>query len=185
MADILDQSNYTGATGIGFGDTGNGRDYLSQGFIPTLNNITAVSFRIADKDGSGSIGYKVWIDTCDTNSKPAGSVGTGIGGATEITNAALVTGALTKYTLTTPVTGLIPGNRYCFVIAPWNTSTHVFAASYHDVMSSTANPYASGKRNHGDTAYTTWSTPDSGNDDILFETYGNATTANTGFFALM
>lgn len=176
MAEVIDQSNHTGSTGIGFGDTGNGRDYMVQGFIPTLNNITAVAFYVNSKDADTNIGYKVWVDACDTSSNPTNGVG-GIGGGTEITNASLVTSGLTKYTLTTPVT-LTPGNRYVVAFAPWNTTTHAWASSYHDWVSSTANPYASGRRVHLNGSYASPTAPDSGNDDILFDTYGNSATSN-------
>jgi hypothetical protein len=175
MADILDQSNYTGATGIGFGDTGNGRDYMVQGFCPTASNITAVSFKINSKDGSASIGYAVWIDNADTSSNPTGTVAVGIGGFTEIVNSALVVGTLTKYSLSSQV-ALTPGNRYVMCFAPWDTSAHVWTASYNDWVSSTANPYAptgftGAKRVHLDGSFASPSAPDAGNDDILFETY--------------
>ncbi len=176
MADILDQKNYTGSTAIGFGDTGNGRDYMVQGFIPTLNNITAVSFYVNSKDGNTNIGYAVWIDNADASSHPTGTVAVGIGGFTEISNAALNTSGLTKYSLASKV-NLIAGNKYCLCFAPWDTVNHVWANSYHDWISSTGNPYApsgfsAAKRSHGNNLFASWSDPDSGNDDILFETYG-------------
>lgn len=172
MAEIVDQENTSGTTGIGFGDYGNGRDYLIQGFIPTLNNVTAVSFYITSKPVSGNVGYAVWIDNADTNSNPTGSVATGIGGFTEITNANLTANALTKYTLASSV-NLTIGNRYCICVAPWNTSTHSWEAAYVDWRSSTSNPYANGRRVHGNTAYNSFGAPDSGNADIQFRTYGN------------
>jgi len=175
MADILDQKNYSGSVAIGFGDVGNGRDYMVQGFCPAIDNITAVSFKINSKDGNTNIGYKVWIDTCDANSYPTNGVG-GIGGSTEITNAQLVVGTLTKYALATPV-NLVIGNKYVMCFAPWDTVNHVYASSYNDWVSSTSNPYApsgfsGARRVHLNTGYTSPSQPDSGNDDILFETYG-------------
>lgn len=172
MADVLDQSNSTGATGIGFGDTLNGRDYMVQGFIPTLSSVTAVSFYVNSKDASANIGYKVWIDATDASSNPTGVVGVGIGGATEISNATINTSGLTKYTLTTAAT-VTAGNRYCIAFAPWDTSTHLWTSSYHDFVSSTANPYANGRRVHLDGSFATPTAPDAGADDILFETYGN------------
>lgn len=171
MAEIVDQSNYTGATAIGFGDTGGGRDYMVQGFIPRFNNITALSFHITSKDGSTDVGYAVWVDRADTNSNPLGAVAVGVGGFTEITNASLVLNSLTKYNLASRVT-LSPGQQYVLCFAPWNTTTHVFASSYHDWVTSTANPYPYGRRVHLDGSFATPVAPDSGNDDILFETYG-------------
>jgi hypothetical protein len=113
----------------------------------------------------------VWIDNADSSSHPTGTVGVGIGGETEILNADLVTGALTRYTLTTSVS-LTIGNRYVICIAPWNTTTHAFSADYQDFTSSTSNPYANGRRAHGDTAYTSWTDIDSGNADLQFQTWG-------------
>lgn len=180
MADVLDQSNHTGSTGIGFGDTGNGRDYMCQGFVPGagVTNISAVSFYVNSKDANTNIGYRVWIDTCDANSNPANGVG-GIGGSTLITNAQINTSGLTKYALASPVT-LILGNKYVMVFAPWDTVNNIWANSYHDWLSSTANPYApssfsGAKRVHLDNNFANPSAPDSGNDDIQFETYYNPT----------
>lgn len=186
FADAIDTgaTNHTGAIAIGFGDTANGRDYMCQGFVMSqYTTITAVGFDINGKNGDTNLGRKVWIDNSDTNSVPTGSVGVGIGGGTEITNAQLVTGSLTKYTLTTSVSVTI-GNKYVLCMAPWNTTTHVWASDYQDIVSSTANPYApanftGAKRQHGDAAYTTWSAPDAGNDDILFDIYGTATASQS------
>lgn len=170
MAHIQDQVNTSGTLGVGFGDVGNGRDYLMQGFIPTASNISAVAFYLHGKSGNGNQGYKVWIDNADASFFPTGAVGVGIGGATEIPNASLVTGALTQYILSAPVT-LTPGNRYVMCFAPWNTSTHVFSSDYQDWRTSVSNPYANGRRVHGNTAFNSFSAPDSGNADIQFRTY--------------
>lgn len=177
FADTIDQSNHTGITGIGFGDTGNGRDYMCQGFYPaTYNQVTAIGFYVNSKDGNSNIGYAMWIDNADTNSNPTGAVATGIGGFTEISNATLNTSGLTKYTLTSPVNVTI-GNKYTACFAPWNTSTHVWASSYHDWVSSTANPYApagftGAKRVHLNGSFANPTAPDLGNDDIIFDEYG-------------
>ena len=173
---IIDQQNLTGGVGIGFGDSGSGRDYLMQGFIAKLSTIDAVSFQL---NSVGSQGMKVWIDNADANFFPTGTVGVGIGGATEITNANLST-THKKYTLASAVT-LVPGNRYVICMAPWNTSTHVWASDYRDVNSATSNPYANGRRVHGDTAFTTFVAPDSGNADIVFATYGTVETTRFYF----
>ena len=176
MAEIIDQQNTSGTIGIGFGDVGNGRDYMAQGFIPTLDNITAIAFYLVGKSGNSNQGYRVWIDTADTDYFPENGVG-GIGGSTLITNAELTTGALTKYSLDSSVS-LTIGNRYVFVIAPWNTSTNAYSSDYQDFRSSVSNPYANGRRVHGNTAYDSWSAPDSGNADLLFRTYGEDAPAD-------
>jgi hypothetical protein len=131
MAEVVDQQNTSGTIDIGFGDVGSGRDYAVQGFIPTLNNITAIEFHPRSKDGNANIGWLVWIDNADANSNPTGTVNVGIGGATEITNASVTTGADNKVTLSAPVT-VTPGQRYCMVFVPYNTSTNAKVNSYHD-----------------------------------------------------
>lgn len=172
LADTLDQQNTSGALGVGWGDTSNGRDYMCQGFkMATYNQITAVSFWTTSKDGNTAIGYKVWIDAADASSNPSGSVGTGIGGATEITNATLNTSALTKYTLSSTVNVTV-GNQYVICFAPWNTTTHAWASSYNDWRTSVSNPYANGRRVHLDGSFANPTAPDSGNADIQFEVYG-------------
>ena len=170
---------------VGFGNLGGGRDYMSQGFKTTaITQITAVSFQVNGKSGTSTQGYKVWIDEANASSNPSGTVGVGIGGETEILNSALVTGATTKYALTSSVT-LTAGTQYCFVIAPWNTTTHVFSANYQDFRCSVSNPYANGRRTHGNTAYNTWNAPDSGNADLLFETWGDEPGAATTSISAM
>lgn len=177
----LDQSNYSGAIGVGFGDLGAGRDYMGMGFIPTYNSVVAVSFWLNSKDADTAIGYKVWIDAADASFFPTGAVGVGIGGATEITNAQLTTGSLVLYNLASQVS-LTPGNRYIVMFAPWNTTTHAWAASYNDWTTSVSNPYANGRRIHGDTAFTTFDAPDSGNADLQFETWAADATSVKSIF---
>lgn len=168
MAEIVDQENTTGGVGIGFGDSGAGRDYMAQGFVPLLDNITAVEFDMNGTNGD----LHIWIDDGDSNSEPQGTVAVGIGGSTKIANADLSTSSK-KHTLDSSVS-LTPGANYVVVFAPWEISpSDAWAENYNDYESSTANPYANGRRNHGNTAYTTWSAPDSGNADIVFKTYGN------------
>lgn len=169
--EVTDQENTSGSTAIGFGDTGNGRDYAAQGFIPTKNTITAISFWVNSKSGTSTQGIKVWIDNADSNFYPTGSAGVGIGGQTEILNANITTGSLVKYTLSSTVS-VTPGNRYVLCIAPWNTTTHAWSQYYADFTSSISNPYANGRRVHGDGAFTNWSAPDSGNADFQFRVYG-------------
>lgn len=170
-ADSLDQNQATGAVGIGFGDSGSGRDYMCQGFkMATYNQITAVSF-YPNSVGGGNVGFAVWIDNADANSNPLGAVASGLGGFTEIPAASVVTGSLNKYILTSNVTVTI-GNQYTLCIAPWNTVTHAWSSSYNDFISSTANPYANGRRIHLDGSFANPTAPDSGNDDIQFSIYG-------------
>ena len=175
LADAIDSgaNNHSGATGVGYGDAGNGMDYMCQGFVMSqYTQITSVGFNISAKSGTLTTGQKVWIDTtADLNSVPLGTKGVGIGGGTEITNAQLVTGALTKYTLTTAVNVTI-GSKYVLCMAPWNTSTHVWTADFENIISSTVNPYANGRLTQGDTAYTTWIAPNAGADDMVFDIYG-------------
>jgi len=167
----VDQKNYSGTLGVGWGDTGSSRDYMGQSFIPTLKSINAISFRLhAAKPATGH-GYKVWIDNADSNGYPTGGIG-GIGGATEISGDNMVIGSLTTFALASEVT-LVPGQRYVVVFAPWNLSTHTWENNYFDWTSSISNPYASGRRVHGNGSYAGWNSPDSGNADIWFETYGS------------
>ena len=162
-----DQENTTGGTSIGFGDTGSGRDYMVQGFIPTLTTITAIEF---DMNAVGTEDLKIWIDTADANSSPDNGVD-GIGGSTQIANADLST-SLKKFTLTTPITNLIVGNQYCIGAAPWDIGTDAWASDYRDWNSAVSNPYANGRREHLDASYANPTAPDSGNADIVFATYG-------------
>lgn len=165
-AESEDQSNTTAGVGIGFGDTSNGRDYTCQGFIPTLDNITAVSIAL---NSVGTQGLYIWIDTADSNSFPDNGVG-GIGGGTKIANGSLSTG-LTKYTLDSSV-NLTPSSQYVVCAAPWNIGSDIWASDYRDWDSSTANPYSSGKVTNLDGSYANPTNPDSGNADRHFKTWG-------------
>ena len=84
QSEVRDQFNATGATAIGFGDTGNSRDYMSQGFIPTMNTVSSISFETNGKSGSSNIGIAIWIDTADANSAPLGAVAAGVAVASGI-----------------------------------------------------------------------------------------------------
>lgn len=169
MSEVIDQQNTSGSIGVGWGDVGSGRDYMGQGFTPSANNVSSIAFYVKGKSGTSTQGYRAWIDTADANYYPTNGIG-GIGGNTLILNSALVTSGLTKYPLASvvPVTA---GNRYVFVLAPWNTTTDAYSSYYADFESSVSNPYANGRRVHGNTAYNSWFGPDSGNADIQFRTY--------------
>lgn len=177
-ADTLDQSNTSGSINIGFGQSAVLR-YSCQGFKPTLTSVTAISFYM--NNTIASQGRLVWIDNADANSFPTGTLAVGLG-STELTNAQILAGngALTKYTLTSPIT-VTPGNQYVYCMAPWNTSTHAYADDYSDYLSSVSNPYANGKMSAYDcSGACTWTNNDSGNGDRRFEVYGNvAATINT------
>ena len=54
QTETLDQQNLSGSTGIGFGDTGSNRDYMCQGFIARLTNVSAISFYVTSKDGDAN-----------------------------------------------------------------------------------------------------------------------------------
>lgn len=165
-ADTLDQSNSSGSTGIGFGESNNLK-YSCQGFKPTSNQVTAVSFKL---NSVGSAGMKLWVDAAGTNSAPTGTLEVGLG-SMEIANNQLST-TLTKYTLPTPIF-VTPNAQYTFCLAPWNTTTHTYSSNYRDLMSSTGNPYANGKVVNYVGSTSTWSNPDNGNADRIFEVYGN------------
>lgn len=180
MANIKDQENTTGGVGIGYGDLGNGRDYMVQGFKSSsaVTNITHVSIKM---NATGSKDLKIWIDTANANSEPDNGVG-GIGGVTLIANADLST-SLKKFELTTPV-NLTAGQQYIICTAPWDISGDAWAADFRDWDGAVSNPYANGRRNHGNTAYGAWSAPDSGNADIVFETWGDEPVAATKTFTI-
>lgn len=167
----LDTLNNSGSTSVGFGDTGNNREYMCQGFIPDVDIITDVSFYLVSKSPDSNQGYLIWIDRANANSEPLGQAHVGIGGVTMIPNSSLVTGALTKYTLTTPVY-VERGQQYCVCFAPWNTSTNSYSADYREFHSATNNPYANGRRVHLDGSFSNPTAPNSGNNDLRFEIYG-------------
>lgn len=166
---IIDQQNTEGARGSGFGDIGNGRDYIFQGFTPTKDNIAAIGFRINEKSIDPNQGYKVWIDEATEDFYPVNAVG-GIGGVTLISNSQLTVGELQKYNLTSPVS-LIPDQKYVIAFAPWNTDTDTYSTDYRDFMISIDDPYSGGIMTRANTGYTDFNTPDSGDADLVFRTY--------------
>lgn len=173
MAEIICAENSNGGIGVGFGDTGNSRDYMAQSFIlgEGVRTITAVTFQVNGKDGNTNYGWRVWIAEADTTNRyPVGTPGVGVGPATLITNAQIVTSTYTKYTLN-PVTGLNPGSRYCICFEPYDTTNLTHVAVYQDFDSSNVNPYSFGRRVHsGD--FSSWNQPDSGNLDMKFRIWG-------------
>lgn len=170
-ADGLDQSNSTGTQDVGFGN-GSTNKYACQGFKPTYNRVTAVSVYLTNNIGTEDM--LIWVDAADSNSYPTGTLEQGLG-RMEIPNSQLAY-ALTKYTFSSPIT-VTPNNQYVFCVAPWDNSTHSYATRYRNFKSSTSNPYANGKVSTYSTSGSTWSNPDSGALDRVFEVYGtNAPT---------
>lgn len=164
QADSVDQSQTSGSTNAGFGES-SGLKYTCQGFKPTYDQVTAISFKI---NSVGSKGMLLWIDSGTSNSFPTGILESGLG-SMEILNSQLVSNVLTKYTFPTPIS-VTPNSQYVFCLAPWNTTTHTYSSDYRDLKTSLSNPYANGKS----AVYngTSWSNHDSGNADRVFETYG-------------
>lgn len=169
MAEIVDQEYTAGTIGVGWGDSV--REACAQGFIPSLASLTAISFEL---NSTGSTDVTVYVDTADSNSFPSNTYKSGALYSWTIANANLSTG-LTKYSLPVEQT-LTISSQYCFYLIP--TSGGTYSSDYRDLKSSTANPYASGKRAHYNP--TTWSNPDSGNADINFRTYGNEAITDSG-----
>lgn len=161
---ILDQQNLTGGVGAGFGEA-SGQVYKGQGFIPTATTLSAIAFQLR---ATGSQGMKVFIDNADANFFPTGTLGVGLYSFT-IANGSLAT-TLKTYNLPVALT-IVPGNRYCFYLAPWNIGGNVYADDYRDMEVSVANPYANGKNiNYSGS----WVNGDGGNQDLVFQTYGTA-----------
>lgn len=175
MAEIIAAENSNGGIGVGFGDVGNGRQYMAQRFIlgAGVREITAVTFQVNGKDGNTDYGWRVWIAEADVNGYPVGTPGNGVGAATLITNAQIVTSTYTKYNLT-PVKGLNPGARYCICFEPFDTTNLVHVSVYQDFDSSNVNPYSLGRRVHSED-FSSWNEPDSGNLDLKFRIWGNQT----------
>lgn len=166
MAEIQDQIQETGTNNAGFGEWAGVR-YRGMGFTPSIASLTAISF---DRN-KGSKGIKIYLDEADTNSLPIHAVGSEIY-SWEVTNAS-ITGNYQKFTL--PVEqNLTIGNRYCFYIAPWDTSTHAYADDYQDAVWKNSDVYAGGKpivfANWSGSA---WAVGDDGALDMYFSTWGN------------
>lgn len=161
----IDQFNYSGGVGIGWGDAT--RHARGQGFIPNFKYLSGIAFKI---NSTGSKGMKVFIDTADSNSFPTHAFETGALASFVIPNSSLTTN-LKRFNLPVPL-AVTPGNQYCFYLEPWDTSTDTYADDYRDWDSSVGNPYASGKQAQYDPTAPGWLNNDSGNADSVFETYG-------------
>jgi len=163
MAEIVDQSQLLGGTGAGFGEF-DGMRYRGQGFIPDIASLTAIEF---DRN-KGSYGIKIFLYAADSDSIPTG----GEIYSWEVANGD-ITGNFQKFTLPVEQT-LTIGNRYCFYIAPWDTSAHEYHDDYQDADWKNANVYSDGKAIQ---YFGGWSVSDSGNLDMHFQTYGNEAAA--------
>jgi len=168
--DILDQSQPLANTYAGFGEWAGVR-YRGMGFKTTGSILTAISFSMYS---TGTQGMKVYIDTADIDSAPEHTVGSELYSWT-IPNSQLST-ALTKYSLPTPL-AITPTTQYCFYLAPWNTTTNVYADDYRDPGWQNANVYANGKP----IGYSSdvWWVSDSGNLDMRFEIYTAGGTSDS------
>lgn len=167
MAEILDQEHTGGTNNAGFGEWAGVR-YRGMGFKPSLASMTALSFQI---NSVGSRGMKVYIDTADADSLPSHAVGSEVYSFV-ITNANL-SATLNKYTLPAELV-VTPEAQYCYYLAPWNTTTDVYADDYRDAKWKNSNGYARGKP----IVFANWSgsafaVGDGGNLDANFRTYGN------------
>lgn len=158
---MLDQFNDMGGVSIGFGQAA-GLKYASQGFIPTVSQITDVVFKLKDL---GTKDMRVWIDKADSNSFPLGSLEAGLG-FIDIPRANLIATAH-QFPIAIPVT---PGKQYVMCMAPWDISKHAYADDYRNLDCSVANPYANGKMGHYQNGV--WSNNDAGKGDMVFEIYG-------------
>lgn len=158
----LDQEQTSGGNNAGFGEFASGR-YRGMGFTPARSSLTAIEF---DRN-KGSKGIKIYLATADADSIPTQALGSELYSWT-VTNAT-ITGAIQKFTLPIPQT-LTIGAQYVFYIAPWDTTTDLYADDYQDMVWTPSNVYTGGKpvvNNNG-----TWSVSDAGNLDAQFKTYG-------------
>lgn len=134
----FDQSQLLSGTAAGFGQTAVVR-YRGQGFIPAQPTLTGIGF----KRVVGTKGLKVYIDTADANSIPTHAVGSELYSFV-ISNADL-SSDFKIYSLPKPLT-LTVGVQYCFYLAPWDTSTNLYADDYADMQfTGTSTAYANGK----------------------------------------
>lgn len=121
----LDQQQTTSTSSFGFGQT-SGPKYRGQVFTCGISGrLGTLGFNRT----KGSLGLKVYIDTVDGSNLPVHAFGSELY-SWEITNASVVN-LYGEYDLPVPQT-LVAGTKYCFYIAPWNTSTHLYQDDYQD-----------------------------------------------------
>ena len=119
------QQNSTGAN-FGFGEFAIVR-YRGQVFTC---GVTGLLTKIGFARDKGSQGIKVYIDTVDGSNLPAHGVGSELYSFT-ITNANVID-EYGEYAVPVPPT-LTAGTKYCIYLAPWNTSSDVYADDYRDM----------------------------------------------------
>jgi hypothetical protein len=111
----------------------------------------------------------VGYDLADSDFKPVNSFENSLG-LGFIANGDIVEGVLTKYTF--DQVDVTKGQRYIFFIFPINTSTEMLAPDLEDLACATNNPFGNGLTSLTDD-YSTFSTPNSGNTDLVFQIWGN------------
>lgn len=121
---VLDKHQDNIGTSFGSGQFAAVR-YRGQVFTAGVSgNLTALGFDRV----KGSKGVKVYLDTASAN-VPDNAVGSELYSFT-IPNSALTNG-YAVYDLPVPL-ALTSGTKYCFYIAPWNTTTDLYADEYED-----------------------------------------------------
>jgi hypothetical protein len=155
-----DQRQNSETTNAGFGEFSFVR-YRGQSFTAAFATLTAIGFQMISQ---GSKGLKVYLYAADSSGLPTGSELYSF----VIANAQVST-SFKQYRLPVAQT-LTPGNRYCFYLAPWDTSGDAYSDDYRDLRHVNSSTYSSNYaivNNNG-----TWSQSDSGDLDMWFETYG-------------
>lgn len=142
MSLIVDQQQMINdGSAAGAGQFASAR-YRGQVFTPTQARVDAVMF-YCQFDGGGTIGFKIYFYNVDQ--------GTNLP-TTEIYSFTVAASAYTqnkynRFTLPVPITGLTPGTKYCFYVAPWDIANDQYPAGdyYRDLKwSATAGDYTGG-----------------------------------------
>jgi hypothetical protein len=124
-SEVEDLAQNSSANSFGFGEFTNAR-YRGQIFAPTRSGtITTIGFA----RNKGSQGLKVYFDTV-TGDAPTNAVGSELYSFT-IPNADVID-EYGEYELPVPL-AVTAGTRYCFYLAPWDTSGNAYADDYNDV----------------------------------------------------
>lgn len=162
MAEVISIQQDASTGAAGFGEIA-GNKHRGNTFTALHDNVTAVMLQL-DSTGSKDLRIDIYATSGDL---PTGS---SLGGYT-VPNASLST-SYTKYTFSSPVTGLSIGTKYAFVLSPY--SAGVYSDDYRDMRISNANPYADGTHFKHEGSFATES-----GLDCKFRIYANESATGT------
>ena len=147
--DGISVQSVAGAVDVAFGqdDATTKRFKLSQSFIPTKSTIASITLKKGANTGTPTGNVVLNVYAADASDNPTGA---SLGSVTILLAAwnAIATGADALFTFSSPITGLVPSQKYALELS----STVPSAANYFAVQKNATSIYADGAAKFNNTA---------------------------------